>query len=138
MQSKVIVVYHKGCMDGIAAAWVVQKHFKERFDIDVELYPGVYQEPIEMSLFKDADVVCVDFSFSLPVMNVMLSLCHSFLWLDHHKTAIEALGDLQHPKLFNRCDITKSGCMLAWDYYYPGVTPPLAIVTGKQIGRAHV
>ena len=117
---KYLCIYHGNCMDGFTAAWVVRKCYGEE---NVEFYPGVYQTPPPDC--KGRDVIIVDFSYKLPIMEKILDECASLVVLDHHKTAIEDLTILfAHMGVRGEFDMNRSGAMIAWDWYYPNVTPP--------------
>lgn len=109
-----LCIYHKNCLDGLAAAWVVWKHFKG----DVELLSAAYGDPLpEMEHLRGRNVYVVDFSYSREQVIQMQKHC-TLVILDHHKTAAEELVGLVE------VDQSRSGAMLAWDYFNPGVTAP--------------
>jgi oligoribonuclease NrnB/cAMP/cGMP phosphodiesterase (DHH superfamily) len=62
----------------------------------------------------------VDFSFPRATMLKLMEICSEVTCLDHHKTAKEALMGL-NCAIF---DMKKSGAMLAWEYWNPGVPAP--------------
>jgi len=109
-----LCIYHGGCFDGFASAWVVWNNYGG----EVELYPGVYQnEPPDV---RDRDVIIVDFSYKRPVMAKMMLDCKSMLLIDHHKSAIEDLDGLfpdHNPKLRAIFGQDNSGCVMTWDYF---------------------
>lgn len=117
---KPLCIYHGGCDDGFAAAWVVR-----RFLPDAEFYPGVYQQdPPDVT---GRDVLMVDFSYKRPVLEKMAKSAASITILDHHKTASEDLSDLppiginwpavgpRLAKVTAAFDISRSGAGLTWD-----------------------
>ncbi len=122
---KPLCIYHGGCDDGFAAAWVVRKA------LDVEFYPGVYQK--DPPPITGRDVIMVDFSYKRPVLNEMAKHARSILILDHHKTAAEDLADIPAPAPFDGFqtglrfaalfDMERSGAALAWDYFIGGERP---------------
>jgi len=136
---KKLCIYHGNCADGFGAAWAVHK----RFGDDVEFHPGVYQtEPPEVS---GRDVIMVDFSYKLPVLEAMGKKARTITILDHHKSAAEDLihfanymdesfdvfggmaefgGFLPIRALF---DMDRSGAMIAWNYFHPKTPPPKLI-----------
>ena len=113
---KTLCIYHGNCADGFTAAWVVRRALGEL----VEFFPGVYSEPPPD--VKDRDVVLVDFSYKRPVMEKLVADAKSVLVLDHHKTAADDLKDL--PGAVVVFDMERSGCRIAWDYFFPEETPP--------------
>lgn len=81
--TKPLCIYHGNCADGFTAAWAVWRALGD----DVEFYPGVYNDaPPDVS---GRDVIMVDFSYKLPVLEAMCQPrgARSMLILDHHKTA---------------------------------------------------
>ena len=83
MDKKPLCIYHGNCADGFTAAWAVWRALGD----DVEFYPGVYNDaPPDVS---GRDVIMVDFSYKLPVLEAMCQPrgASSMLILDHHKTA---------------------------------------------------
>lgn len=137
MSEKLLCIYHGNCADGFGAAWAVRKKYPT-----ATFHPGVYgQPPPDVT---GADVVLVDFTYKRPVLLEMARVAKSILVLDHHKTAQNDLvglptaeegyeGFLQRArrdskeaihKIGVRFDMARSGCMIAWDYFHPGLTPP--------------
>lgn len=116
--SKTLCIYHGNCTDGFGAAWVVREAFKEADNLSgVEFHPGVYgQEPPNVA---GRDVIIVDFSYKRPVIDLMLEVCNSLLIIDHHKTAAEDLKDINSPLATVVFDMTKSGALLTWLYFFP-------------------
>lgn len=115
---KPICIYHGNCADGFGAAWAVWKAHP-----DWEFYPGVYQSPPPDVAGRD--VVMVDFSYKRDVLQGMLDDAASVTVIDHHKTAEEDLRPLLKSGVIDglfRMD--KSGAMLAWEWFHPGVQPP--------------
>lgn len=117
---KKLCIYHGNCADGYGAAWVVRRAFGED---NVEFFPGVYQQsPPDV---KDRDVILVDFSYKLPVMQQIVYAAKTVTVLDHHKTAEEDLRSLgDNPKVDIVFDMNRSGCRIAWDYFFYGQEPP--------------
>ena len=122
-----LVVYHAGCMDGVAAAWCFWRQHKE-----FEYYPGVYQKDmkLDLQLFADRNVYIVDFSYPLKETKQILVVCKSLTMLDHHESffkMLELLGN--HPKLNTYyCTNKNSGCIIAWDFLNPSRVPPKALL----------
>lgn len=112
------VLYHANCMDGFAAAWVAWKYFGSA----IELLPVNYQEPFP-DIWGDK-LFILDFSYSREVFYE--EILRRFDWcqiLDHHKTAQKELKGISEA----RFDMTKSGAILAWEYFYPLDPPPLLL-----------
>lgn len=114
----VVCIYHDHCLDGIAAAWVVWRHFKN-LGLEITLIPGVYNKPLPEGL-AGKTVFVVDFSFDREKTEWLIENTNLVL-LDHHKSAKKALQGLCE------VDLTYSGAMLAWRYFNPNTPAPEAI-----------
>lgn len=140
-----LCIYHGNCADGFGAAWAVRAALG---DVDVEYYPGVYQQdPPDVA---GRDVLLVDFSYKKPVLEEMAQSARSILILDHHKSAFEDLCDYDEPaKTWNAhlsevrenldpmqwehrpfvralFDMKRSGAGMAWDFFHNNdARPPL-------------
>lgn len=135
---KTLCIYHGNCADGFGAAWVVRKALGED---NVEFYPGVYQtEPPDVT---GRDVVMVDFSYKRPVIAEMLQKAKSLTIIDHHKSAME---DLANVDIGAKCsvqihfDLNHSGAMLAWLHYFGLTTPPALLrhIEDRDLWRFHM
>jgi len=118
-----VCIYHGNCDDGFGAAYAVFNKLGKECDY----YPAIYGE--DPPNVKDKDVIIVDFSYKLEIMESMESIIQqakSVLVLDHHKTAKEDLiGLLESGKIEGEFSDTKSGCILAWEWFNEGSAPPL-------------
>lgn len=115
--SKPLVIFHGQCRDGFAAAWCVWRRHPA-----AEFVPGVYgADPPDVA---GRDVIIVDFSYPLDVMQRIADSCASLLVLDHHATAEVALAAFQHPNATVYFDMNRSGAGMAWDYFFPGAKRP--------------
>lgn len=120
MMDKTIVIYHKGCMDGISAAWCFWKKHGDSY----EYYPGVYSE--EAPDVTDKIVYLVDFSYKAHVIKDMLEKAKKVIILDHHKTMFEEIELVgEHPKLdMTHSTNSMSGAMISWKYNFPDISAP--------------
>ncbi len=114
-----LCIYHGNCADGFTGAWVIRKALG-----DIEFHPGVYNNPAPN--VEGKDVVLVDFSYSFDVMKEIVAAASSVLVLDHHKTAQENLSSLKGAEVV--FDMNRSGCRIAWDYYFPNQQPPKTLL----------
>lgn len=142
---KTLCVFHANCVDGFGAAWAVRKAIPE-----AEFYAATHQEPPPDVAGKR--VVMVDFAYKRPVLLDMASTAESILILDHHKSAAEDLElfavdlcgaarlvhadtegmfqdlkELAKPPVIALFDMERSGAMMAWQYFFPGVSAPRLI-----------
>lgn len=121
---KTLVLYHANCFDGFCAAWVARSVLKG----EVEFVPVQYgQDPPKQAFDRDTRLYVLDFSYSRDVMFKLAALRHEVMVvLDHHRTAQEALHDLDIELASNNCgdalvvtfDMGKSGGRLAWEHFY--------------------
>jgi oligoribonuclease NrnB/cAMP/cGMP phosphodiesterase (DHH superfamily) len=116
-----LCIYHHGCTDGFAAAWVVRQFFG---DGHVDFHPGIYGEaPPDVT---GRQVILVDFSYKRDIMLAIIEQAQSVLILDHHETTAADLKDLP-AKARVHFDMTRSGAMIAWNHFFPGIGAPLLI-----------
>ena len=124
---KKLCIYHNNCADGFAAAWVVREFYRG----DVDFHAADYNtEPPDV---VGRDVIIVDFSYKKPVIEKIIEQCNSLLIIDHHQTSASELcfmppakesmysyyGIASEHKAQVLFDTSKSGCMLAWKFFYP-------------------
>jgi uncharacterized protein len=117
---KNIVFYHRNCLDGFTAAWAASKFLPENTEF-IAKQPGA-----KSGLYDDIDnanIYIVDLSFSKEVLLEMEERSNFIILLDHHKTAVERLKDLD----FCNFDMDRSGAMMAWDYFSNYKESPLLI-----------
>ena len=109
------VIYHANCSDGMGAAWAAWKLLGD----SAEYYPTEYGRlPPDV---EGKNVAILDFSYDLFTLEKMKSLAKGLVVLDHHKTAIDELGDFDCACL----DASHSGAILSWNFFHPGEEPPL-------------
>lgn len=130
---KTLCIYHDNCADGFGAAWAVRRGLGAE---NVEFLAGHYG--MTAPDVSGRIVIIVDFSFPLEVLQAMAQQAFTVLVLDHHKTAAEALAELERaplhfhdwtydpPKLSAVFDMNRSGAGIAWDFFFHGLQrPPL-------------
>lgn len=121
-----IVFYHNNCDDGTGAALAVMLGYEPRGPVDFR--PMNYgDKPGDV---EGKDVIIVDFSFDRETTEQMLKTSRRFCMLDHHKTALEALGDLDTSQYITGEDNkaiylekNESGASMAWDMFVGGERP---------------
>lgn len=123
--NKIYILGHRDS-DGYFASFCAYAHCAERGLSESVVHHSVqYGEPIPIkiaSLDKTDAVYILDFSYDRDTLEAINSKVGLLVVLDHHKSAQEALGGLSYATF----DMTKSGALLAWEYFYPGEEPPLA------------
>lgn len=118
------MVLHHGpsCPDGFAAAWVASRVLGDRAS-----YVSInYGDPVPN--MDGVDTLYI-LDFSLPRATLLeLSNGRSVVVLDHHKSAKEALSDLDGTfGLHVEFDMKRSGAMMAWNFFCPEKDPPQLI-----------
>lgn len=136
MSDRTLCIYHHNCADGFTGAWVVREALGED---NVEFHPGVYSKsPPDVS---GRHVILVDFSYKQAVVEAMAKQAASILILDHHESAQKEIGHYPEPPAQTHneglieagmpvaavFDMERSGCMIAWDYFFPELPAPLLL-----------
>lgn len=115
----VLCLYHND-PDGQCSAAIVRRKFGK----DVTLKAMDYGVTIPWEAIEEADVVIiVDFSLPLDEMQRAAELAR-LIWIDHHKTALEALQSLDVPGLRA---LDRAGCVLTWQAFFPEQPLPRAV-----------
>jgi oligoribonuclease NrnB/cAMP/cGMP phosphodiesterase (DHH superfamily) len=115
------IVYHYPCNDGVASLWAANhnKDIPEKVPCKAGINPQ-----IDVS---NKNIIFVDLCPKLDFLFEICKTANNVVILDHHKTAIDAL-EVNKQKcpdnLHLILDITKSGCQITWDYFFPGCKRP--------------
>jgi hypothetical protein len=116
-----ILCLHHVDHDGHTAAAIVKKKYP-----DVELFEINYGIDVPWDLINKSDTVII-VDFSLPIEDMQkIDKEREFIWIDHHKSIIDEAEEAG----FNPQGIRfvgKSGCRLAWEYFFPGETIPVIV-----------
>lgn len=142
---KPLVVYHANCTDGFGAAFAAWLKLGDEAEY-LPMEYGRISTPADFDMkvslaAKGNDVYILDFSFPREVMDALFKHAKRVVWLDHHKTAFEMWTglyvkdgihiehdyDLDSMRPWVTLDDTKSGAMLAWEYFHPGTEVPMLI-----------
>ena len=113
-----LVIYHADCVDGFTAAWSAWRALGTE---------AVYLPTHHGTAPPDVigrNVYLLDFAWPRATCVELAQQAESFLVLDHHKTALEELGDLP----FARLDMEQSGAGLAWRHFHPAQPPPRLVL----------
>ena len=134
-QPKKLVIYHKNCLDGFGAAFAAWLALGD----SATYIPLDYSERSKwMGRFKDqyskeeVEIYILDFSFTESDTEFLIAISSEFVWLDHHKTAFEAWHETEleyiaetNATSYIILDNSKSGALLAWEYFHPTPAPTL-------------
>lgn len=124
MRDDVIVIYHGKCADGFTAAWLVNMYHSIRgipSDWVIHNHAAVYGEPYPDVLGRK--VYIVDFSYDPDTMVRLCNDAEQVIWIDHHKSAIDAMAGVTHPRLHRKVSIERSGAYLTSEFFWPNVRP---------------
>ena len=113
----IVVLYHKNCLDGFAAAYAAY----HKFGTAAEYVAVNYNELPPDVVGKE--VYIVDFSYPRQILLRMQQEANFLLVLDHHKTAQEDLQGLSCAVF----DMSRSGAVLSWEYFHPTIKIPYGI-----------
>lgn len=150
-----LVLYHANCADGFGAAFAAWKVFGDKAEyVPVQYDKTLYYAESGLlavagdKVYEIADrtVYILDFSFSKDVMDSLFAIAGTrIVWLDHHKTAFDMYGltvntgdstfsteldvfQFERPSNSYVClDNTRSGALIAWEYFHPMTPAPLLI-----------
>lgn len=115
--SRPLVIFHGACRDGFCAAWCVWRRHPHG-----EFVAAQYGAPPPDVTGRD--VVMVDFSYPLDVMERIATEATSLVVLDHHQTAEAALASFRRPNAHVEVDMKRSGAGMTWDHYFQGQPRP--------------
>ena len=133
--NKRVVITHNNCNDGSGTAGVIS-HFNTLHHLDMQVVYLNYDDYNINSLLKlcnDAVVYVGDFSFIGEDYAKLETVAKNLVIVDHHESAYnDFIGTLPNTHI----DLTKSGAMLTYEFFFGGfeednVIPP-AIITYIQ------
>lgn len=128
------IVSHADCLDGMAAAWVVEWHYRQSRDpCDIFVHYQTYHTPLP-EFPEGAHVVMVDFCPNdVNELKTLMQRAASLKIIDHHPKTEAVVKEMQSwmaaqnrradfDSLFSR---ESSGALLAWNYFIGGTAPKL-------------
>lgn len=115
---KNVILYHGQCQDGFGSAWVANMFLK-----NASFVPMMYGD--KLPKFKGKNVYILDFSFKKDILLDMCKTANKVVLIDHHKSAMEDLSSIENKpdNLEIIFDMTKSGTLLTWEYFFPDEYP---------------
>lgn len=125
---KSICFYHNDA-DGRLSAAIVKSTYPDcefvemAYGFDEEEFCDTYMGTMFEYVF------IVDFSFSSDIMQLLKIVAKAeFVWIDHHKSAMELLPELwKSDDIGGFRDLTKAGCMLTWEWFHAHEEAPLVV-----------
>jgi nanoRNase/pAp phosphatase (c-di-AMP/oligoRNAs hydrolase) len=112
---KIVVLYHKDCLDGFGSAWAAYKKFGNKAKY-IAVEHGL---PIPDGL-NNKTVYSIDFTYPEAETKVIAKKAKQLVLIDHH-ISVRDIVERQPESLF---DNDHSGAVLAWLYFHPGVKVP--------------
>lgn len=138
----IIVAFHARCPDGYGAASAfvnMEKKYSK-----VHYMPVQYGQTNEKfwallsELEGKCDVALVDFSFGIEEMNRISASAIRFLWIDHHETAQDILGEWMKSPPTNThivFDMTHSGAWLTWNHFNKKIPDIINYVEDRDLWK---
>src|SRR3989338_11367907 len=141
-----IVIYHKNCPDGIAAAWVYWNTYKDKvIDPDViyhEMVAGKYSLDSDYLNITNKKVLMMDVCPNKEEIKEILSKVKHLTILDHHKSAERDIEELKTVGLPSErqnviFDMKRSGCQIAWDFFNKDTVRPwfIEIIADRDLWK---
>lgn len=131
---KIYVLYHAGCVDGFAAAWIVRKAYQSPVPNspgEIEFIPVQYDQPLPL-INPGSLVYILDFCYPPDVMEEIAEKAGSVILIDHHKSAIEAMLSRHDGNAWMNIfgampvlDMECCGAVLTWKYFFSELSIPL-------------
>lgn len=120
MTKPIVVLYHRGCNDGIVAAWAAFSHYGK----SAKYLAYQYGEELPAEVFG-AHVIMVDLSLPKDMLAKITSEIESILIIDHHKTAKPLSAVMRPVKTYSEYLQHRSSgeqSFLLFDNEYSGAT----------------
>jgi len=147
---KVLCLYHRDCIDGLAAAWALNHHFSKSYVRGkVQFLATDYKDPPPMeSIDEHTQVFILDFSYPVEDIQRIIQAARRVVVLDHHPRS-EAIAEEINRWLMDGKEINgphrahmaycndRSGALMTWEYFFPGIEPPVILyhVSDRDLWR---
>ena len=113
-----LVIYHGKCPDGFGAALAAWLYFEGQGE-----YLGVSHGKVttleDLPALEGRAVYILDFSFEASLMQGIDERAAKLVLLDHHQSAADKLGRFQCRCGAVHFDMSQSGAMLSWKFFFP-------------------
>lgn len=120
-----IIVFHNWCPDGVTGLWCAHHFSKGNEFVKI----GISADEDAYGEFENKKIIFIDVYPSIEWLVENLKVAEKITILDHHKTALvelqenlPILSDFTNLELI--LDNNRSGCQIAWDYFFPGIKRP--------------
>jgi len=129
MKEKIFCIYHSVDFDGICSAKIVEEAHSNH---EIVFFPYSYGDsspvPSILNTAKTQSikpiVVMVDVCLSINEVEKLFSYFgkQNFIWIDHHKTAIEKMEKAGHSDMLGLRSIEEAACILTYKYFHSTTT----------------
>lgn len=113
MKKEINIVYHSKDLDGLCCGFLAKRHYRSGGYL-IKMIPYDYYDPIPDI---EGEIIMMDVSFPKEEME---KIKDRLIWIDHHKTAIEA-NDVNINGLRRVGD---SASLLTWEYFQMKLNVP--------------
>ena len=113
-----LVIYHGNCPDGFGAALAAWLYFEGQGEY-LGVTHGKIADVTGLPPLEGRAVYILDFSFDEALMRAIDDAAAKLVMLDHHKSAADKLGQFKCRCGAVHFDMTQSGAMLAWKFFFP-------------------
>jgi oligoribonuclease NrnB/cAMP/cGMP phosphodiesterase (DHH superfamily) len=121
-----VVVYHGPCSDGTGGLWACNhyKQIKNHYACKAGINPSEY--------FHNLNVIFVDICPKIDYLLELVKTASHVVILDHHKSSHQMIKDNKEildliSNLYIEFDMKRSGCQIAWDYFFDSIPRPFFI-----------
>jgi len=131
------VIYHKNCLDGFSAFFLL--HEAKKIDKKALIYPDVPSAKRIPPEILNKDIIIVDVAYSFNIVRDILIKAKSVTFIDHHITIYNGMKELA--RKFSKLNLIynekQSGCTLMWYYLYGNIRPPKFVryIEDNDIGK---
>jgi len=122
--NETLVIYHADCLDGLGAAWSAFCKLGNQ----VRFIPARYGDDIP-DFEAGAILYILDYSYPPQLLVDAAAKAGRIILIDHHITAMEQCDRFFKVQpvpenLSINFDMSRSGCVLAWQYFFHDLKPP--------------
>ncbi|MCG8609444.1 MAG: DHHA1 domain-containing protein [Pseudomonadales bacterium] len=124
----IVVIYHGAeCLDGFGSAFAAWTYFSDHQMLDRVYFIAANHGDAIPQEVQNAVVYLLDYSYKKAQMAELCSVAKQVIVLDHHVTAqTDCSGlDREYPNLSLNFDLTRSGAVIAWEYFHDIPVPML-------------
>ncbi len=121
-----ICIYHSKDLDGFSSGAIVLKKYPGIKLIGYDYGQNIPEIP------DNSEIILVDVSFPMSEMVKISKRTKSFIWIDHHISAINEFNNLKEENsIITFLDVNYSACELTWRYFFNENIPTAIEMLGK-------